>query len=71
MSTFISNASTLNVEWRKSSYSGADSNCVETALLDTVAAVRDSKAPTSPALCFSTGGWSSFIAAVKDETLAA
>jgi hypothetical protein len=36
------------VTWRKSSRSQAD--CVEVALIDTAAAVRDSKNPTGPTL---------------------
>ena len=54
--------------WRKSSYSnGEGGNCIEVA--DGFAAivpVRDSKDPQGPALAFSTKGWSSFVASVKD-----
>ncbi|MFF1757353.1 DUF397 domain-containing protein [Streptomyces sp. NPDC058266] len=57
--------------WRKSSYSGTEANsCVE--VLDNYpqgVPVRDSKTPHGPALVFPAAGWSSFIAAVKDEAL--
>jgi hypothetical protein len=33
------------VVWRKSTYSGSDSDCVEVALTENVKAVRDSKNP--------------------------
>jgi hypothetical protein len=63
----ISDAAILS-GWRKSSYSGSDSgSCVE--VLDghpSGVPVRDSKAPHGPALVFPAGGWSSFVAAVKD-----
>ncbi|WP_328949080.1 DUF397 domain-containing protein [Streptomyces sp. NBC_00184] len=49
--------------WRKSSYSdGGDNNCVEVS--DTFPAlvpVRDSKAPTGPALVFGPGAWAAFV----------
>ncbi|MFD7894282.1 DUF397 domain-containing protein [Streptomyces sp. NPDC059568] len=58
--------------WYKSSYSGDQGNCLEVASTPgSGLAVRDSKAPTSPALRFPTGSWSSFLTAVKDETLTA
>ncbi|MEU6536463.1 DUF397 domain-containing protein [Streptomyces sp. NPDC047000] len=54
--------------WRRSSYSGPEAgSCVE--VLDCHPAdgvpVRDSKAPHGPALVFSAGGWSAFVAAMK------
>jgi Domain of unknown function (DUF397) len=53
--------------WRKSSYSnGAGGACVEIADLDSGwRAVRDSKDPAGPALTFSPGEWTAFIAGVR------
>ena len=53
--------------WRKSSYSNGQANCVEVALRDGQAAVavRDSKAPDSPALLFSTQAWQRFTYAMR------
>ena len=49
-----------NIRWRKSSYSGAQSDCVE--LSHTRDQVRDSKAPHGPTLAASLSG---LLAAVK------
>ncbi|WP_239471985.1 DUF397 domain-containing protein [Streptomyces sp. NEAU-S7GS2] len=54
--------------WMKSSYSDRDGgDCIEVApgIPDAVP-VRDSKDPHGPVLVFPTGGWSSFVAALKD-----
>lgn len=53
--------------WRKSSYSSASSdNCVEVADgFPAAVPVRDSKDPEGPALVFSAGAWSAFVAALK------
>jgi hypothetical protein len=51
--------------WRKSSYSGSETNCVEVAEFDHVVAVRDSKNPSGPALTFSPAVWTSFVTIVK------
>lgn len=67
----VSNAAALN-GWRKSSYSGSEGgSCLE--VLDNHPAgvpVRDSKAPQGPVLVFPSVGWTSFVSAVKDGTLA-
>lgn len=58
--------------WRKSSYSGgSQGECLEVADDYASVPVRDSKAPTGPAVVFSVDGWSSFIAAVKEGYLSA
>lgn len=53
--------------WRKSSYSdGGDTNCVEVAVdAPGFAAVRDSKAPTGPALLIPMPVWAVFIDGVR------
>ncbi|PTM92224.1 DUF397 domain-containing protein [Streptomyces sp. VMFN-G11Ma] len=67
----IANAAALT-GWRKSSYSGSEGgSCLE--VLDTHLAgvpVRDSKIPEGPALVFSSAGWASFVAGVKNGDLA-
>ena len=53
--------------WRKSSYSNGQANCVEIAARGgrTLIAVRDSKAPDSSSLIFTTGAWRQFTDSVK------
>ncbi|GAQ54736.1 DUF397 domain-containing protein [Streptomyces acidiscabies] len=56
--------------WRKSSYSGVESNsCLE--VLDdhpSGVPVRDSKLAEGPALLVGPSAWTSFIASVKERT---
>ncbi|GCB49187.1 DUF397 domain-containing protein [Streptomyces sp. NL15-2K] len=62
----VSDSSNLT-GWYKSSYSGGNQGeCLEVACGHHGVPVRDSKAPTGPALVFSAGGWTSFVTAVKD-----
>ncbi|WP_431966573.1 DUF397 domain-containing protein [Nocardia sp. bgisy134] len=53
--------------WRKSSYSGADGNCVEVAFLGGGnVAVRDTKDKGSgPVLAFTPGEWGAFLSGVS------
>ena len=55
--------------WVKSSYSGSNGGqCVEFSRAyaeSEIVPVRDSKAPTSPALVFPAAAWSEFVAGVK------
>lgn len=54
-------------EWRKSTLSQGDNNCVEVALnLPGIVAVRDSKAPDGPSLIFTCSVWSAFIGRMQD-----
>ncbi|MFJ1923844.1 MULTISPECIES: DUF397 domain-containing protein [unclassified Streptomyces] len=58
--------------WVKSSYSGgSNGDCLEVAIGFTAVPVRDSKAPSGPAVVFSLTGWSSFVEAIKDGGLSA
>ncbi|MFI8435753.1 DUF397 domain-containing protein [Streptomyces sp. NPDC079020] len=67
----IANSSTL-AGWFKSSYSGgSQGDCLEVADGHPSVPVRDSKAPTGPAILFSAGGWSSFVTAIKNGHLTA
>ena len=53
------------LEWVKSSYSGNNGNCVETAVLpDGGRAFRDSKDPARPIVRLSDSGFAVFIAGV-------
>jgi hypothetical protein len=53
-------------EWRKSSYSGQQGNCVEVARnLAGIVAVRDSKNPDGPKLTVIPDAWRTFIDGVQ------
>ena len=53
-------------EWRKSSYSGQDGNCVEVARnLPGLVAVRDSKEPDGARLVVSRETWRAFLLALR------
>ncbi|MGC0415120.1 DUF397 domain-containing protein [Embleya sp. AB8] len=52
--------------WRKSTYSGGTSDCVESAvMLSGRAGVRDSKCPTAPGIAFQAQAWASFLSAQR------
>jgi hypothetical protein len=53
--------------WRKSTFSGAGNDCVEIALAESGAAVRDSKNPDGVVLRFATAGWATFLTATKND----
>ncbi|OKJ41552.1 DUF397 domain-containing protein [Streptomyces sp. CB01580] len=64
--------STVYSGWYKSSHSGgANGECLEVARGHATVPVRDSKTPNGPALVFSTDGWTTFVAAVKGDSLGA
>jgi hypothetical protein len=48
-------------EWRTSSLSGSNGQCVQVAFLDENVAVRDSKDPDGSVLVFTPGEWKSFV----------
>jgi hypothetical protein len=52
-------------EFRKSTLSGPDGNCVEVARRPERIGVRDSKDPASPVLEFTAPEWHAFIEGVK------
>ncbi|MFJ3712263.1 DUF397 domain-containing protein [Streptomyces sp. NBC_01387] len=58
-----------NACWRKSSYSdGGLNNCVEVAdNFPGLIPVRDSKAPTGPALVFPAAAWTAFVQDVRAD----
>ena len=61
------NVDLTNAHWFKSSRSSGGQECVEVAFLDGgVVGMRDSKNPTGPALAFTSGEWSAFMAGVQD-----
>ncbi|WP_275464357.1 DUF397 domain-containing protein [Streptomyces noursei] len=63
----VQESSTLT-GWYKSSYSGGGTpqdDCLEVARGHATIPVRDSKRPAGPALAFSPGSWSAFVAAVR------
>jgi hypothetical protein len=53
-----------NAEWRKSSYSSGQGECVEVAALPGAVAARDSKEPDGPVLLFAPDEWRAFISGV-------
>lgn len=52
-------------QWKKSTRSSGNGQCVEVADLADAVALRDSKDPTGPALLFRREGWTSFLAGAK------
>ena len=46
--------------WRKSSYSGANGDCVEVAFSAEATLLRDSKDPEGPVLLFNPSEWTAF-----------
>lgn len=68
--THIADASTLPVTWWKSSASGAQSDCVECAIVTPEQiAVRDSKAPSGPALLLNRASLAGLVAGIKSGAL--
>lgn len=56
----------MKYDWRKSSCSGGQGNCVEVASnVPGMVAVRDSKDPDGPKLAFPPAEWEAFTAGIK------
>jgi hypothetical protein len=53
-----------SVQWRKSSYSSGNGQCIEVALAQGVMAIRDSKDPAGPALVVTADAWTAFVGGV-------
>jgi hypothetical protein len=54
------------MQWRKSSYSANEGDCVEVAMLpDSSRAIRDSKNPDGPTLQFPADEWRAFLRRVN------
>jgi hypothetical protein len=58
---------TAHLEWRKSSRSTAEGDCVEVAVQPRAVAVRDSKNASGPTLTIPTAGWSAFRADLRGK----
>ncbi len=50
-----------SIRWRKSTYSGDSSNCVEMATASAVIHIRDAKTTEGPYLSFPPSVWARFI----------
>ena len=58
---------TENTQWRKSSRSNGQGQCVEIAFFGNgVIGVRDSKDTSGPVLTFNPGEWDAFVGSVHD-----
>jgi Domain of unknown function (DUF397) len=58
------------MNWKRSSYSSAQGNCVEVARVrDGGTAVRDSKDVSGPVLQFTDGAWRAFLTAIREGRL--
>ncbi|EQD84177.1 uncharacterized protein DUF397 [Saccharopolyspora erythraea NRRL 2338] len=53
--------------WRKSSYSGAQADCVEVGSAPGFVGVRDTKDRDGGTLVFQRRKWASFVAAMRDQ----
>ncbi|GAB3479728.1 DUF397 domain-containing protein [Amycolatopsis cihanbeyliensis] len=55
----------IGVTWRKSSYSGTESNCVELAVTADRTAIRDSKAPEAGTLLLTSRASAALLSALR------
>ncbi|MDR7278948.1 DUF397 domain-containing protein [Catenuloplanes atrovinosus] len=65
MITHIPDASTIAVEWHKSSRSASHGQCLEVADLGDTIALRNSREPTGPALVLTVGEMEAFVEGAK------
>lgn len=56
---------TDSLDWRVSSYTGSEGNCVEVATASRSVHVRDTKDRSGPALAFTAPEWHTFLTDVK------
>ncbi|SCE97592.1 DUF397 domain-containing protein [Micromonospora chokoriensis] len=61
----MTSADLSRAQWKKSTRSSGNGQCVEVADLADAVALRDSKDPTGPALLFRREGWTSFLTSAK------
>jgi hypothetical protein len=54
------------IEWRKSTRSSGNGNCVEFADFGKFVAIRDTKDRVGPTLTFTAAGWRAFVERTKD-----
>ncbi|WP_369245666.1 DUF397 domain-containing protein [Streptomyces sp. R41] len=59
----VSNENSFGRTWRKSSFSGADYECVEVAFVEDGVIVRDSQHPSGPYVVLSAERWRTFLTA--------
>lgn len=59
----------LTPEWRKSTYSSSNANCVEVRASAAGVAVRDTKDREGPSLGFTPEKWQAFVQGVKHGEL--
>jgi hypothetical protein len=57
----------LDQNWRKSTRSGSNGQCVEARRMGETIQVRDSKNTSGPVLSFTLNEWSAFTAGVKQN----
>ena len=60
---------TIVSEWRKSTRSGSQAECVEVGVRDATLGVRDSKNATGSVLAFEIETWKAFVGEVKVDRL--
>jgi hypothetical protein len=67
---FNHNNNCAKAQWRKSSYSNGQANCVEVATnLPGMVVIRDSRDPQGPALAFAWAEWRAFVTDIQNGTM--